>query len=206
MSTVIGGLDRARFPTVARYLERVPGGLAAYPQCQGKASLLRSVLEDFPTQRLSSGLPPTLAELVRHPPPPGHWIPEVHFRAVMRAVLDEFFGDPAKFVAWTYSAQQRVLGGPLYRMLFVLVSPERVIRSAHSRWASFHRGSKIDFEVFSGHGIVTLIHPPHCHELLDHEAVIAGFRVALELAGGHNVTSTTLECDATRASSRVAWR
>lgn len=206
MSIALEGLDRARFPSVAKYLERIPGGLAAYPHCISKASLLRSVLQDFAIDRLAPGLPTTLADLVRNPPPSGHWIPEVHFRAVMRAILDEFFGDPAKFLAWTYSAQQRLLGGPLYRMLFVLMTPERIARSAHSRWDSFHRGSKIDFEIFSGYGIATLIHPPYCYELIDHEATIAGFRVALELAGGRHVQSTTLECGVTRASSRISWR
>lgn len=206
MSIALAGLDRARFPSVAKYLERIPGGLAAYPHCIAKASLLRSVLQDFAIDRLAPGLPSVLADLVRNPPHSGHWIPEVQFRAIMRAILDEYFGDPAKFVAWTYSAQQRLLGGPLYRMLFVLMTPERIARVAHSRWGSFHRGSQIDFEIFSRHGIVTLVHPPHCYALLDHESTMAGFRVAIELAGGRQVESTLIECGATTARSRLSWR
>lgn len=199
-------LDGQRFPSVARYLDRLPGGLAAYPHWQGKASLLRSVLDTYPLHESVPYLPDTLAELIRFPPPTAHWIPEVHFRALMRVVLDAHFRSPAAFIAWSYSAQQRMLGGALYRVLFALISPERVARGAPGLWANFHRGSTLTIDLGRQEGTVTMTYPEHTQEELDQEATLAGLRVAVELSGGRGVRSTTLELGPTQSKAQIIWR
>jgi hypothetical protein len=201
----IDGLDASRYPTVAKYLSQIAGGLAAHPECVAKASLLRSILDDksLPTVE---GLPPELVELVLHPPPQTAWVPEVHFRALMRAVFDAHFDAPSRFYEWAYVSQKKLLEGPLYRILFFMVSPERVAQTATSRWEKFHRGIGLSAKVGHGQLRAVLTHPPFVADAFDHHATLEGVRAALELAGAKAVATSVEDVTSTRGVFGFTWR
>lgn len=198
--------DRQRFPTLAAYLDRLPQGFRSYPECQAKCSLLMSAIEDYSLVPCLPGLPADLVDLVQHPPPRVHWIPQVYFRAALRAIRDEYFGSAADFVAWSYGAQHRMLGGPLYRILFSLIGPERLLRNVQSRWAHFHCGITLDTQVNGRCVEGRFRFPKHMYDRLDLEATMQGFRAALELAGAHEVTTEVVEVAETQALGRLRWR
>lgn len=198
--------DRQRFPTLAAYLDRLPHGLDSYPECQAKCSLLMSALDDFSLEQALPGLPGSLADLVQHPPPRVEWIPQVQFRAVLRAICDEHFKTPADFVAWSYGAQQRMLGGPLYRILFALIGPERLLRNVQARWAHFHRNLILEVQAAGQSVDGRFRFPAHMYDRLDLEATLLGLRAALELAGAHEVTTQVISVSSTEALGRLTWR
>lgn len=236
MSTSFPQDAAACFPSMAAYLSGLPDGLDSYPDCQVKAVFLLSVLEDFPLRSVSGGaqsfrrrggdahpallaegdlerspvidrLPPVLADLVRSPPPSTAWLRQVHFRCILRAILDQYFkGDEAAMVAWSYGAQKKLLGGPLYRVMFALLSPERVVQLAPQRWGHFHRGLSMQVDIRPHQVEGLLRYPPHLYLRFDHDLSLAGIRAVIELAGGRDVRLEILETSPTQGRSRLTWR
>ncbi len=199
-----GELDAGRYPSVAGYLGRIPGGLAANPECVAKASLFRSIVDDKPLKDVR-GLPGAIVELIEHPPPPTDWVPEVHFRALMRAVYDTHFASRPDFYRWAYDAQRRLFEGPLYRILFAMVSPERVAATAQARWGKFHRGFTLDARIERGMLHVVLGHPSFLADAFDHHATLEGVRAALELAGASKVQTTVDDVTSTYGVFTIRW-
>lgn len=152
-------------------------------------------------------LPPVLADLVRSPPPSSAWMRQVHFRCILRAILDLYFrGDEAAMVAWSYGSQKKLLGGPLYRVMFALLSPERVVQAAPQRWGHFHRGLSMHVDIHPQHVEGTLRYPPNLYHRFDQELSLAGIRAVIELAGGRDIRLEILETSPTQGRSRITWR
>ena len=209
MITSFPQVDAHRFPAMAAYLSALPDGLDSYPDCQIKAVFLPSVLEDYPLRSVSviDRLPAVLADWVRSPPPSSAWLPQVHFRCILRAILDQYFkGDEAAMVAWSYGAQKKLLGGPLYRVMFALLSPERVAQLAPQRWGHFHRGLSMHVDIHPRQVEGTLRYPPNIYRRFDHELSLAGIRAVIELAGGRDIRLEILETSPTQGRSRITWR
>ncbi len=178
-----------RFPSMERYLSRLPLGLASYPAMTAKGSSLRSTLADAPQPLLSGlGLPPRLEELVRLPPAPSDWIREAELWALALAVYDNSFahsgGLPA-YREWVYAMTRRLLSSPAYRILFALISPEQLFLGAAYRWAAFHRGTGIEvIKRGTGAGACRVTTPPHLLPEIAHIALAEGIRAALAVAKG----------------------
>ncbi len=192
-------------PGVQAYLEKLPGGIAGYPNHLAKGSLLRSVLGEKPLADVAGALPAAvrpLLEGVAHT----SWIPEVHFRALLRAVRDRHFQSDAAFLSWAHEAQLRLFQGPLYRVLFFAVSPQTIVRTAAGRWGKFHQGTELVAQVQPEGADLTLYHPPGLLDALDHAATCEGFRAAATLSGGREVTCTVAERTATSAKLLIRWR
>ncbi len=186
-------MDHDRFPITAAYLERLPDGIRSHPQCLVKASVLRDVVDSRPlvTADLES-LPAEVVQLVREPHPVSSWIPEVHALVVMLAVRDRHFaaGEEGSrtYEDWTYRRNRRLLARPLYRALFLLLSPDRLVRGVGRRWSMFRRGSSI--EVVSrepGRVELEMISPPFLYEETVGRGLMGALRAATELAGGRAV-------------------
>lgn len=191
---------------MAHYLDLLPQGLDSYPQCQVKASLLHSLKSDLPIDSLIPFLPSVLQEIVTQPPPVSSWIYEVHFRALLRAGFDSFFQDRRKYVAWGYEAQRRVLSSPLYRPLFMMMSPSRGFRLASSRWENFHKGVSLQVQADTHSGRMVFEFPTHLLTLFDLEVTMCGIRVALELIGARDVHVSELAESPASLSALVSWR
>lgn len=206
MSSTLSPSQRQHFPTVARYLDQLPSGIDSYPQYQAKASLLHSVLADHSLVSVADALPSVLSEMIIRPPPLSGWLSEVHFRCIIRVVLDAFFRDRRKFVTWSYDAQHKLLSGPVYGLLFTLLSPERGLKVGATRWAAFHKGMTVDIVPGEHSGRVTFRFAAHLFDDLDHEVTLAGLRVAIELMGARGVRVMERTETATSASALMQWR
>lgn len=133
---------------VERYIAGLPQGLASYPACKAKCSLVRAALGIHSVPRsLPAGLPPALAELLHAPPPATAWIPETHYNAACLAITDLHSLDHEGFAELWYDLMRALMSGPIYGRLFRLLSPSFIVRSAASRWGQFHRGWTVDAQV-----------------------------------------------------------
>ena len=179
----------AGFPTLDSYLARLPHGVASYPQLTAKGSVLRAILVDPPCALGPGlGLEPRVEELVRAPPPATDWLTEVELWSLSLSIYDMAFAGPAgpaAYDAWTYARNRALLGGPLYRILFAVASPDRLFSGIAKRYAAFHRGTVISkLETSRGFGGFALMTPPHVLPALAHVALCSAFRAGLDLCGG----------------------
>lgn len=198
-------IDETRFPTLASFVARLPNGLASYPQCKIRGSLVHSMLQTRTIERPEQGLPEELVELIRHPPVYSAWVPQVHGRAILRVVYDEHFAAPERYATWAYESQKKLFSGPLYRILFWGISPERLMRMAVTRYEHFHVGVSMTLQAGPKGGAAMLRYPPDLFDSLDHLATLEGFRAALELAGAAKVRTEVAENDASSARLIVEW-
>src|SRR3974390_2161748 len=123
MSSPSAAVDAERFPTVARYLARLPNGVDSYPDCKMKGSLVRSMLVGHRVEA-RDGLPSAVTHLLSFPPGSSDWVDQVAGRCVLRAVFDEHFRDAERFRVWAYENQRRLFSGPLYKILFWGIGPD----------------------------------------------------------------------------------
>jgi hypothetical protein len=185
----------APFPSLDAYLERLPGGLAAHPDLLAKGSSLRSTLADAPQPlTVGMGLPASLEELVRVPPSSTDWIREVELWALVLCVYDRSFaksGGVAAYGTFSFNMAMRMVNSPAYRILFAILSPERLFVGAAQRWAAFHKGTVMEIVGHSrGQGAFRLRTPPHLLPEVAHVSLAEGIRAALVMAKADGATVT----------------
>lgn len=190
--------------SVAAYLETLPAGADSYPECSIKASLLRNAVESRPLGP-EVPLPPALRALLDHPPPVTAWVPEVLFNALMLAVREVHFGpsDLEGFLSWVYEQNRKILSTPLYRVLFLVVSPERLLVGMEKRWASFRRGTEAHIVRLGTHDVeLHVTSPPNLHPLQTVQGMAAALRATITCAGARRA-----EVEGTlRSSTEVVYR
>lgn len=197
-------MDASRFPHAARYLAALPRGLASHPQCEVKGSVLRQLTDSSPVPFPSEGLPPELAALVEHPPLPSDWISEVHFNTLMLAHEDVI--DPTVFRRWVYDRNRALFSSSLYRILFVVVSPDRLIAGMAHRWRAFRRGTElVTLERRKNYVLVELRHPTNLYE--DHALtnLTVAVTAAVDAAGGKHTSVRLARREPERAQIELSW-
>jgi hypothetical protein len=187
------------------YLEKLPAGLASYPQMTIKGAIFRQFLKGVDTGRLRASLPARLVELVDNPPPPSVWMPEVQSNAVFAVVADVCFADEAAFMQYAYENNKEVLESPLYSLLIRMLSPSRVVKLAAKAWGQMHKGTTLFAD---GHGAYTLLrldHPPDAYPRCMLQALSQGYLSAAHLAGEEAATVDLVEVEADGAAFKLNW-
>jgi len=188
------------------YVASLPRGLDSYPACQQKAVILREFLSRAIQNAIQAALPDELRALAEQPPAVTQWISEVRVTAIYLAHRDSLGGDDA-FADHAYTVNRRLLSGPMYRVLFAVASPARVLRGATSRWGQMHRGTELTPRHTSERDAVFHLSAPL--NLVPRVIALAyatGYRVALELAGAREAK---VECDEAGPAGhvfRASWR
>jgi hypothetical protein len=189
----------------------LPSGLDSYPQATVKGSVIRAMFPDTERSRFPPrGLIPAPAEEHIHlPPAVTDWIPETHQSALIGAVFDTRFrgagGLPA-FDAWAIERNRALLRGPLYRIMFLVLSPERILSGAQERWGAFHRGSQIS--VVTREPRSTVARLAHASNLFSEHAIrwfACSFQVAVEAGGAKNARVEAEVESATSTRFHAAW-
>lgn len=201
----------AGLPSVAEYFELLPLGLDSHPDCVVKASVYRNALESRPLNEVVTELPDALVQLVREPPPVSVWVPEAHANAIMIAIRDRHFeAGPAgldAFQEWAHERNQRLLTRPLYRALFLLLSPERLLSGLERRWSAFRRGTSLHvLEAGRGHAAVSLRYPTNLYDEVALAGLTGAFRAAAEAAGAHAIKVELAERTPRQARWVAGWR
>ena len=171
--------------SIRKYLDALPNGAASYPECCVKASVLRQHVNAKPLGP-EVDLPPLTRRLVDDPPTVTEWIPEIHFNIAMLAILDVHFDARRleSYHAWSYEQNRKLLGTPLYRMMFLLVTPERLLRGIEKRWGAFRRGT--EFRILSataGRAELCVQSPPFLYTSLSLQRMARAFQAAIDCAG-----------------------
>lgn len=186
-------MDPKSFPTAASYVAGLAGGLAAHPQCLVKGSVMREIVDSAFAAELRAELPAELEAYFSARPVATAWVPEVHVHALLLATFDRFFGAPGGsgergFVDWAYRQNLALFDSTLYRVIFFVVSPERLFNGVEKRWATFRRGSKLEtLLVEKGHARLRVHYPPGLYTDLLARVRATSFRAAATCAGAEGV-------------------
>jgi hypothetical protein len=194
-------------PSITSYLERLPAGVRSYPECLVKASVFRNALAVKPLGP-EVALPEEVRALVDHPPPVSVWIPEVQFNVIILALRDAHFGadDLAGYLAWALDQNRRLLGTPLYRALFLLVSPERLLVGLEKRWGTFRRGTELRVHRQDpGEVELRLATPPFLHTALAAQSMATALHAAIERAGAKRAQVTGDVLSSTEVAYKLSW-
>lgn len=199
-------IDERRYPRTARYLGQLPSGLASYPQCQAKGSVLRNVLDTAPIALDLAGLPDRIQELVAAPPLPSDWTSEVALNTLILAYQDLMPRE--QFARWGYERNRALLSTSLYRVLFLVVSTERLFVGMPQRWAAFRRGTSLHMVAQAeGRAELELRFPSLLHDAVTLELLAVALRAAGDAASAKVGRARTEVLGVTETSGRllVAW-
>ncbi|MDP3275369.1 MAG: hypothetical protein Q8Q09_09260 [Deltaproteobacteria bacterium] len=194
-------------PKMQRYLDALPRDLDSYPECQMKASVLRSFFADTERIALISRVPAPLASLLMALPPPSSWIPEVHTTAIFLAFAD-MLGSDEQLIQHAYKTNVTLIDSNMYRILFRMVGVTRLLSKASVNWAQFHKGSIMALDSVDQRqqiASIAITTPPHHLPELMARAYATAIQAATELAGAKKVTSTLSRHEPTRSLITVKW-
>ncbi len=193
--------DRAQ-----RFLDSLPCGLDSHPTFLQKASVFRQFLE------LASGtdlraLPGPLVQRALDPPPVTAWLPEVHALATYLAIADLQGWTDQQLVARARDLNQKLLSGPLYRILMSVVSAAMLVRGAPDRWAAMHRGVTLSMQLDSPHtATMTLSFPKRLIPPVIAQCYCTAFQVAFDVARIEGAVVAVESCTEERAVFRCTWK
>lgn len=196
-------------PQLARmeaYLASLPGGLAAYPECQAKGILVRMLTAEEAYLWASSKIPRELRRLVEEPPIASEWVPEVHYLALIYALADAAGQEDDAILAAVRDRDRRMFDLPAYRILMAVTSPAALLRNADQRWATWHRGSTLEIEGIADDGVrVGLRYPRGLFDGLHLRVFGEAFLAALDLSSATAPRAEIAEVRVGYARYKVAW-
>jgi hypothetical protein len=202
---MVGRIDAARFPALADYVERLPAGLASYPEAESLGIMLRSAVSSHYFHPTWKELPAEIVGLVKKPPLPTVWIPTVLNDAVLALLIDTYYPTDAAVQKWSYERTMRMAALPMYLPLTKMAGVERFLRAAGRVHGVFQRGTELKVEAQKGEAVLLLLHPPYLHSSKNHLTNEAVFRAVLESAGGTGGTVTLVESRPDSARYDARW-
>lgn len=182
-------LNPTLFPETSAYLAALPDGLSSFAQCEVKGSVVRQLVDGFDRSILGE-LPEASRALIDAPPPVSAWVREVPVNVILLATSEQLArttGRRDAMNARAYEASKRLLSTPLYKILFLVVSPERLVSGVDRRWNALRRGTRLELLAHSPRTAHLRAHMPeglYTRSLLELRA--SSMRAALECAGARN--------------------
>lgn len=196
----------ASTPLLSAYLASLPHGLESFPEVQQKGSIVQSFLEGVPIQKHLARLPDAVSELVKRPPMPSAWVSEVKAAALYLACADLCFPSPRAYLEFAYTANKKIIEGPLYSVLFRVLGVERFVKVVAGRWDQFHRGTALQVVHFERtEGRLRLDFPGTATPVLLAQIHGTAFRASVELAGAKNVSVTCEQSSPTAFDYVCRW-
>ncbi|MBX7078140.1 MAG: hypothetical protein K1X88_03065 [Nannocystaceae bacterium] len=199
------GIDASQLPQLAQYVARLPAGLASYPECRSRGTLVLSAAEGHELSPWRDAMPPEVWALIEQPPLPGAWVPAVLSDAVFFAVVDTHYPRPEQVVQWTRERTLRTARSRMYRALTRISGPSMVLRMSAAVHGMFQKGTDLDATRTDDGMTLRLTHPPHLHGGSNHLANVGMFEVLLEIATARPSRVEMLESEPQWALYHARW-
>lgn len=194
-------------PRLRGYIEALPAGLASYEACTVKASVTRLFYEGFGSPSLDHTVPSAIKQLVEDPPPVSVFVSQVLSHATFLAMGDALGYSDEQMVARARELNASLMLGPMYRVLFAFVSPERLLRHVPTRWEAFHRGTSVTIDAVGPTSCkASMLMPAHCSNELLSSMHLTALEVALEAAGAKSVEARLEQATPMVARFSATWR
>lgn len=199
-----------KYPHLQRtraYVASLPNGLDSYPECRSKGSIWKAILRATDTSSLAGRVPPELFALERDSLYDSAWMPMVQNFACHMVLRDCLFPADRMLAEHFRKINRDLFTGPLYRVLVALASPAMLIQAADRRFAALFQGIDIKVVMTGPNSArLTQTYPPDLVPALIGRMFLVGFEVAVELAGGKNLSGRVLEHGKTEARYELRWQ
>ena len=197
----------ALFSTVEKYLAALPEGIHSYPDSVVKGTIVRAVAEMIREDRsVRIGLPVETLHLIDEPPLVSEWIPEVHLNVMFSAISEARHAGRDSFETWAYEGNRRLFSGPIYRAVFGVLGPERIMPRVHIRWAAFRRGTTLSpIEMSDTGGTLRLGYEPYLMPEVALRAMRGAFRAVADATGAKQLRVTYDQESPTSTVFQVRW-
>lgn len=151
------------------------------------------------------GVPASIRAFVDRPPLPNEWISEVRFNALMLVYRE---GMEAKvYDDWIRVRNQRLFRSPLYRVLFLVVSPERLFIGVPQRWSAFRKGTTLELRSLRERSAeLVLRYPQNLHTTVTLGNMSIALCAAAEAAGAKDPQITVKSVTSTQAELDTHWQ
>jgi hypothetical protein len=188
------------------YLAPLPGGLAAYPECQAKGILVRTLIADEAHAGAAAELPGPIRRLVEEPPMASEWIPEVQYLALAYALADAAGQEDDALLAGVRDRDRHMFELPAYKILMAASSPSSLMRAVDQRWGTFHRGSMLELEGIADDGVrLGLRFPRGLFDGFHLRWFAESFLASLDLSAAVAPRVEIMEARAGYARYKAAW-
>ena len=194
-----------RFPRALTYLETLPGGIAAHPECRTTADYSIMIREEFPQLARDPDLPLTVRQALRAPWREGEWMSEVAANTLVLLVRDRIHQDDIAFAEWTFEFSRQLFKRPMYRLLMHVLSPHLVLMGAAHRWEKFHIGSHLKSSGVKSSAKLRLTYPPNLFATTNLLSLSAAYQAAAACAGAKNVQGSAREVSPGEAAFEIRW-
>ena len=200
------GPEHEHLPRTRAYVASLPKGLASYPECRGKASIWKNIRRWTDTGQLLGRVPPELTVFSSENLLVNTWMSAAESFASHLALRDLLFASDAAIVDHFRMVDRQLLSGPLYRMLFAVATPLRVLHAADRRFNAMFEGiTLVARQEDSRRVSLSLKYPPRLLPPLVGSLYLVAFEVAAELAGGKAVKSRVISHGDTAANYELTW-
>ena len=190
---------------IEAYLEKLPGGIHAFPSTQVKFSVVALWMEGHDREALARVLPNEVLPLLESGFPISRWVSEVHATCIYLGLRELFFPDDDAFVEDALERNRALLLKPMYKILVRLLSPERAAKGTSMAFSQMHRGVMLEVEPLSDSWMVRLHHPTNIVPELLGRCYATAIRAALEVKGYQDVTANPVTLEPDRATIRVQF-
>jgi len=192
---------------IERYLFALPAGFASHPECQHKFATIRDFIAGTPLLERLDVLPPQVAELVRNPPPVTAWVSEVVANCIFLGIREACCESDEDYYTFSAERSRQMMRRPMYKLMFALITPRRVVKGAGWKWTQFHRGTTMTgaLDEDGRGGTLEVRFPPGLMSPIAAGGYAGALRAAFELSSS---TPVTLEIEDTRPGSfryRARW-
>lgn len=175
-------LDADVYPSLARYLASLPDGLASYPECKTRGTVISSAAHGHAADSFPDGLPACVRTMLETPPLPGAWLSAVHSDALFFAVVDRNYPSADAMLEWTKERTLRTAQSKMYRALTRIVGPSMLLRMVGHTHQMFQRGTEMHATGIPGGMKLVMSHPPFLHSGFNHLANVAMIEALIGLA------------------------
>lgn len=198
-------VDRQRYPTLAWYIDQLPEGLASYPDCKTKGSLVLSAIEGHDVSDLRDGLPEMVAATIHNPPSAGLWMHGTLSDAVSYVMVDAFYPTEEAAMQWTRERTRRTSQKKIYRAFARATGPSVLLRAAVAVHGLFQRGTDLEVERTEFGASARLTHPAYLHGGLSHRFNVPMFEEMIGQVGGRDTTASLTASEPEFATYEISW-
>jgi hypothetical protein len=154
-------------------------------------------------------LPQCVRRLVVDPPSASEWVATVHYNALVSCLYDVRFGRGrlGAFDRAAFDRGKELIGGPIYRVAFALMGPQRLVRARERRWGLFHRGSVLHVTRSSDTSREHVLEsPPYLLSDVVVRTLCQSMRAAVTAAGASEVVVAHDALSPTTIQLTIRWR
>ncbi len=191
------------------YIDGLPEGLASYPDCRTRGSLVRAITDSHPCERLrAASIADELRPLLSPQLPVSALIPEVHYVAFVCLFYELEFDSWAEFETFWLNRNTRLAKNIAYRALFNAIGPKNLVKFVGIRVSHFKKGpiSMKARECENRKAIVRLEGPPLLYPDLIADAWTIAFKAFVAAAGGKDVEANRRAVSDTITDFHLEWR